>query len=176
MPYSRTGFTGRFQCFCVAYISRVSKFEIRFSFGRNPFSLEVVLVHSWHFLFLHLSCLWQCVAASLYCWALLRVSPWPWRKMKGGMLQGDERRRGSNWDREGSTLQEFCWVGVSVLHDQCSPLMSTQCQIQSFSLIPPPHRFQLYFQLELHPNGKDGKKRVKKTHKWIFLYEKNTGR
>lgn len=90
MPYSRVGFTGRFQCFCVAYISRVSKFEIRFSFGGNLFSLEVVLVHSWHFLFLRLSCLWQCVAASLYCWALLRVSPWPWRKMKGGMLQGDE--------------------------------------------------------------------------------------
>lgn len=53
------------------------------------------------------------------------------RGTRGG--GGGEQQR----QREGSTLQEFCWVGVSLLHDQCPPLMSTQCRIQSCSSTSP---------------------------------------
>lgn len=39
----------------------------------------------------------------------------------GGGRGGGELQK----QREGSTLQEFCWFGVSVRHDQCLSLMPT---------------------------------------------------
>lgn len=47
------------------------------------------------------------------------------------MLQGDERRRGQLRQREGSSLQEFCWVGISLLRDQCPQVMSTPVELVS---------------------------------------------
>lgn len=52
-----------------------------------------------------------------------------WEECSRGTRGGGEQLR----QREGSTPQEFCWVGVSLLHFRCPPLMPTQCWIQSFS-------------------------------------------
>jgi len=93
------------------------------------------------------------------------------------MLQGDERRRrrrrrrgaATETQREGSTLQEFCWVGVSLMHDQCPPLMSTRCAIQSFSNTPSP--VPTVLNTGTKPQWKRYGRQHLDTHKWIFLYK-----
>lgn len=155
--FSRMRLTGvgRFQCSRIGLHSGISKLVFvepspMFSLESGVFFLifffllllllllsEVAVVHSWLSLSLVVcgSVLQQVCTVELFFVSHPGLGG-KYREecCRGTRGGGGEQQR----QREGSTLQEFCWVGVSLLHDQCPPLMSTQCQIQRVSATPPP--------------------------------------
>lgn len=149
MVFSRMRLTGvgRFQCSCMAYIQGSASCFFKSPSQNEPFKSSVFFLffifcqrllqftHDSSYLLFVAVCCSKCLLLSSSSCLVLALEENTGRNAAGG-----REEEGSNCDSEGGVLSSgilLGWSSLSLLHDQCPPLMSTLSDPE-FQQHPPP--------------------------------------